>query len=104
MGYRSAPHDVGKTRRKKRPLTEERGFTTPKKSRSRGGWTTEHPGEFSPSESKWKSWRSPVTPSTKSTKIHSFRGNKLQIDYQIMYYLGSRLRVPQLSESATFQD
>ncbi|KAJ1410274.1 Zinc finger, CCHC-type [Sesbania bispinosa] len=42
MGHRSAPHDVGKTRKKKRPPTEERGFTTPKKSKNRGGWMREH--------------------------------------------------------------
>ncbi|KAK7306670.1 hypothetical protein VNO77_44622 [Canavalia gladiata] len=94
MGYRSSPHDMDKTRKKKQSATEERGFstpkksksrrgwtmehhtedrgfTTPKKSKSRGGWTAEHPGEFSPSMSKRSSW----TPSSKSTKFHSF-GNE----------------------------
>ncbi|XP_061348783.1 uncharacterized protein LOC133294142 isoform X2 [Gastrolobium bilobum] len=96
MGHRSAPHDVGKARKKNWPPTEERGYTTPKKSKSRGGWMmehpaeggfttpnkfksrggwmTEHPGEFSPSKPKRSSWRSPGTSSTRSTKIHSFGG------------------------------
>ncbi|XP_027344280.1 zinc finger CCHC domain-containing protein 7-like isoform X2 [Abrus precatorius] len=45
MGYRSAPHDIGKSRKKKRPAIEERGLSTPMKSKSRGGWTMEHPAE-----------------------------------------------------------
>lgn len=68
MGNRSEPNDMGGARKKKRSPTEEtgfstpkysksrggwmeehhteqRGFTTPKKSKSRGGWTTEHPSE-----------------------------------------------------------
>lgn len=69
MGYRSAPHDMDKASKKKKPLTEERGITTPQKSKHRGDWMTEYPGEFSPSKSQRNSWRSPVTP---STKIHSF--------------------------------
>ncbi|KAE9601098.1 putative transcription factor interactor and regulator CCHC(Zn) family [Lupinus albus] len=42
MGYMSAPHHMGKTRKKKRALTDERGFTTPKKSKNRGGWMADH--------------------------------------------------------------
>ncbi|KAK7276547.1 hypothetical protein RIF29_17689 [Crotalaria pallida] len=69
MGYRSAPHDTGKTHQKKRYHTEERENTTPQKSKRRGGWMTEHPGDFSPVKSKRNNWMSPVTP---STEIHSF--------------------------------
>ncbi|KAK7316580.1 hypothetical protein RJT34_00146 [Clitoria ternatea] len=44
MGNRSAPPDMGNTRKKKRFSTEEeKGFSTPKKAKNRGGWTTEHP-------------------------------------------------------------
>lgn len=45
MGNRSAPNDISGARRKKRSPTEERGFSTPKKSKSRGGWTAEYPTE-----------------------------------------------------------
>ncbi|XP_058787291.1 uncharacterized protein LOC131661703 [Vicia villosa] len=45
MGHWSAPHDMGKMHKKKRPLTDERGLTQPKKSKSRGGWTREFPSE-----------------------------------------------------------
>ena len=72
MGYRSAPHDMAKARKKKKPLTEERGITTPQKPKHRGGWMTEHPAESSPLKSKRSSWRSPATPSNRSTKIRSF--------------------------------
>lgn len=44
-GHWSAPLDMGKTHKKKRPHTDERGFTTPKKSKRRGGWMTEFPTE-----------------------------------------------------------
>ncbi|KAL5193672.1 Cellular nucleic acid-binding protein [Glycine soja] len=45
MGNRSASNDMVGARRKKRSPTEERGFSTPKKSKSRGGWTAEYPTE-----------------------------------------------------------
>ncbi|KAK7401181.1 hypothetical protein VNO78_12502 [Psophocarpus tetragonolobus] len=68
MGNRSVPNDFSGARQKKRSPgeergfstpkktknrggwmaelhAEERGFSTPKKSKSRGGWTTEHPSE-----------------------------------------------------------
>ncbi|CAL0315810.1 unnamed protein product [Lupinus luteus] len=72
MGYRSVPHDMGKSYKKKRHYTEERENTTPQKSVHRGDWTTEYPGDFSPVKSKRNGWMSPVTPSTESTKLHSF--------------------------------
>ncbi|WJX64363.1 hypothetical protein P8452_49152 [Trifolium repens] len=64
MGYESAPHDNGNASKKTRFYTEESDIKTPKKSKHRGGWMTEHPGEFSPSNSKRDSWRSPITPCT----------------------------------------
>ncbi|CAJ1975529.1 unnamed protein product [Sphenostylis stenocarpa] len=120
MGNKSAPNDMGVARKKKRSLkedrggfstpkktksrggwmedhlTEERGFSSPKISKSRGGWTTEHPlepkGYTTPKKSKssrggWttehpkefllpmatrNSHRISGTPSSRSTKIHSF--------------------------------
>ncbi|KAF7815412.1 zinc finger CCHC domain-containing protein 7-like [Senna tora] len=47
MGHKSAPPDMGKARKKKKVLTEDIGVTTPKKSKRRGGWTFEDPGEYS---------------------------------------------------------
>ena len=42
---------------------------TPQKSKHRGGWITEDPGDFSNRKAKKNSWRSPATPSTKGHKI-----------------------------------
>ncbi|RDX93330.1 Cellular nucleic acid-binding protein, partial [Mucuna pruriens] len=52
MGNRSAPNDMGRARKKKRPPMEERGFSTPKKSKSRGGWIEDHSTETTPKKSK----------------------------------------------------
>ncbi|CAK8538520.1 unnamed protein product [Lathyrus sativus] len=52
MGYTSEPY------------TEGSDIKTPKKSKHRGGWMSDHPSEFTPSNSKRDSWRSPVTPCT----------------------------------------
>ncbi|WJX59118.1 hypothetical protein P8452_44485 [Trifolium repens] len=76
MGYESAPHDNGNSSKKTRLYTEESDTKTPKKSKHRGGWMTEHPGEFSPSNSKRDSWRSPITPCTNnSTNNHHYYNN-----------------------------
>ncbi|XP_045832211.1 uncharacterized protein LOC123923557 isoform X2 [Trifolium pratense] len=76
MGYESAPHEYGNSSKKTRLYTEESDIKTPKKSKHRGGWMTEHPGEFSPSNSKRDSWRSPVTPCTyNSTNNHRYFNN-----------------------------
>ncbi|CAJ1965180.1 unnamed protein product [Sphenostylis stenocarpa] len=121
MGNKSAPNDMGVARRKKRSLKEDRGgFSTPKKTKSRGdwmedhlteerdlsipkisknsgGWTTEHPLEpkgctthkkskrsrggwktehheefFLPMATRNSSYRISGTPSSRSTRIHSF--------------------------------
>nr|XP_004491144.1 zinc finger CCHC domain-containing protein 7-like isoform X2 [Cicer arietinum] len=74
MGYRSAPHESGEASKKIRPHEEESDIKTPKKSKYKGGWMTEHPGEFSTSNSKREIWRSPVSPHTKN---HFFNNGSL---------------------------
>ncbi|CAK8566897.1 unnamed protein product [Lathyrus sativus] len=71
MGHWSAPHDMGKMHKTKRPLTDERGLRQTKKSKSRGGWMTEHPGDFSSSKSNRNSWMSAGTPYARSTNMHA---------------------------------
>ncbi|KAL5537801.1 hypothetical protein UlMin_046129 [Ulmus minor] len=46
-GFKSAPHDLGKARRKNKTPYEGSRATTPKKSKHRGGWITEDPVDFS---------------------------------------------------------
>ncbi|KAL5101644.1 hypothetical protein RYX36_005971 [Vicia faba] len=61
MGYTSEPY------------TEESDIKTPKKSKHKGGWMSDHPSDFTPSNSKRDSWRSPITPCTNnSTPNHLF--------------------------------
>uniref|UniRef100_A0A2N9HD42 CCHC-type domain-containing protein n=1 Tax=Fagus sylvatica TaxID=28930 RepID=A0A2N9HD42_FAGSY len=87
--FKSLPHDLGKVRKRKTNRNEEQGNTTPQKSKRRGGWImedpgdiptpqkskhrggwiTEDPGDFSNRKAKKNSWRSPATPSTKGHKI-----------------------------------
>ena len=43
---------------------EEKGHSTPRKAKQRGGWITEDPGDFS----KRKHWNSPSTPSNEGHK------------------------------------
>ncbi|KAK9280150.1 hypothetical protein L1049_013837 [Liquidambar formosana] len=45
-GFKSAPHDLGKARKRKKTQFEERGITTPHKSKQRGGWIAEDPEDF----------------------------------------------------------
>ncbi|WJX38941.1 hypothetical protein P8452_26548 [Trifolium repens] len=65
-GHWSAPQDMGKMHKKKRPLTDERGFTTPKKSKRRGGWmtefSTEERGFTTPKKSKSRGGRTRELP------------------------------------------
>lgn len=64
MGYTSEPY------------TKESDIKTPKKSKHKGGWMSDHPSEFTPSNSKRDNWRSPVTPCTNnSTPNHSFNSS-----------------------------
>ncbi|KAH6814771.1 Glycosyl hydrolase family protein [Perilla frutescens var. frutescens] len=57
---RSAPHDIGKTRKKKKHQSIE--FSSPVKPKHRGGWITEDPEDYYTSKSKDNYWRSPATP------------------------------------------
>uniref|UniRef100_I1NE37 CCHC-type domain-containing protein n=1 Tax=Glycine max TaxID=3847 RepID=I1NE37_SOYBN len=83
MGNRSASNDMVGARRKKRSPTEERGFSTPKKSKSRGGWMSEHPEEFfPPMSSRSNGYRSLGTPSSRNNKIHSFGGGSHTPSYK----------------------
>ncbi|GLT60960.1 hypothetical protein SLA2020_336980 [Shorea laevis] len=58
LGFMSAPHVSG-----------DREFRTPQKEKHRGGWITEHPGDYSERKSRKKPWKSPSTPSSKGHKI-----------------------------------
>ncbi|XP_062096986.1 uncharacterized protein LOC133802652 [Humulus lupulus] len=61
--FKSAPHDLGKANKKKKSHHHEpSGVTTPRKSKHRGGWIVDDPGDFSYDNGRNKSWRSPVTP------------------------------------------
>ncbi|XP_031251665.1 zinc finger CCHC domain-containing protein 7-like [Pistacia vera] len=69
-GYKSAPNDHGKGHKKRKTQNEDIGITTPQKSKHRGGWITEDPGERSSySETKRSRWKSPATPTSKGHKI-----------------------------------
>ncbi|XP_015873253.3 uncharacterized protein LOC107410354 [Ziziphus jujuba] len=73
-GYKSVPHDLGKARKRKKIQYEESGFTTPQKSRHRGGWITEDPGDFSLRKCRKNVFRSPATASGKGHSKHSRKG------------------------------
>ncbi|KAL5763626.1 hypothetical protein ACOSQ2_016220 [Xanthoceras sorbifolium] len=69
LGIKSAPHDLGKAHKRKKPQYEEKPITTPRKSKQRGGWITDDPGDISYETGKWKGWRSPSTPYGKGHQI-----------------------------------
>ncbi|XP_050213041.1 protein AIR1 [Mercurialis annua] len=73
LGFKSAPQDLNKSRKKRKSKFEEGSNTTPTKSKQRGGWLAEDPEEYSQSKSKKNHWRSPSTPSYKGYK-NSFVG------------------------------
>ncbi|KAK2972645.1 hypothetical protein RJ640_003023 [Escallonia rubra] len=60
---RAVSHDPGKARKRKNNQYKEDFFPSPSKSKHRGGWITEDPGDFTPRKAKWNGWRSPATPS-----------------------------------------
>ncbi|XP_010247154.1 PREDICTED: zinc finger CCHC domain-containing protein 7-like [Nelumbo nucifera] len=69
-GFRSAPHDLGKAHKKKNVVRyEERVVTTAVKSKWRGGWITDDPGDLLNVKGKANGWRSPATPAKKDHKI-----------------------------------
>ncbi|XP_022742378.1 protein AIR2-like isoform X1 [Durio zibethinus] len=67
-GYKSAPHDHGKSPKRKIIQFEEKGFTTPQKEKQRGGWIKEDPRDFSNRKSTRNHWNSPSTPSIEGHK------------------------------------
>ncbi|KAG8472950.1 hypothetical protein CXB51_035048 [Gossypium anomalum] len=73
LGYKSAPHDHGKVRQRKKIKSEEKGFSTPRKEKQRGGWITEDAGDFSNRKYTRNHWNSPSTPSTEGRKKSSGR-------------------------------
>ncbi|KAA3487799.1 zinc finger CCHC domain-containing protein 7-like isoform X1 [Gossypium australe] len=72
LGYKSAPHDHGKVRKRKKIKLEE-DFSTPRKEKQRGGWITEDAGDFSNRKYTRNHWNSPSTPSTEGRKKSSGR-------------------------------
>lgn len=68
-GFKSAPQDLGKSRKRRKNKSEEQSNTTPKKSKQRGGWLTDDFEDSSKSKSKKNRWRSPSTPSYKGHQI-----------------------------------
>ncbi|XWS58737.1 hypothetical protein CRYUN_Cryun08bG0059900 [Craigia yunnanensis] len=70
LGYKSAPHDHGKNPKRKKMQYEEKGHSTPRKAKQRGGWITEDPGDFS----KRNHWNSPSMPSNEGHKKSTSSG------------------------------
>ncbi|KAL2240020.1 UNVERIFIED_CONTAM: hypothetical protein Sindi_0643200 [Sesamum indicum] len=70
---RSAPHDLGKSRRKKKSQHAE--FASAVQKKHRGGWITEDPGDYYSTKTKSNNWRSPVTPKDRRSKISTSNGD-----------------------------
>jgi len=60
--FKSVPLDLSKVRKRKKTRNDEKGITTPQKSKRRGGWIVEDPGDLSHRKSEKGRWRSPATP------------------------------------------
>ncbi|OVA18883.1 zinc finger protein [Macleaya cordata] len=71
-GARSLPHDIGKARKKKSIHYEGSGSVTPGKSKHRGGWITDDPGDLPNRKAKPNVWRSPATPTQKVHRTSTF--------------------------------
>ncbi|XVF42927.1 hypothetical protein PTKIN_Ptkin01aG0404000 [Pterospermum kingtungense] len=82
LGYKSAPHDHGKSPKRRRIQFEEKGFSAPRKAKQRGGWITEDPGDFSHGKSRRNRWNSPLTPSNEGRKMSSFTSHGHKIGSQ----------------------
>ncbi|KAL3828640.1 hypothetical protein ACJIZ3_017442 [Penstemon smallii] len=67
MQVKSAPHDLSKSRKKKKSQHGE--FSSAVKPKHRGGWMTEHPGDLYGSKHSANNWRSPVTPTNRRSNI-----------------------------------
>ncbi|KAL0460856.1 UNVERIFIED_CONTAM: hypothetical protein Slati_0712800 [Sesamum latifolium] len=70
---RSAPHDLGKSRRKKKSQHTE--FASAVQKKHRGGWITEDPGDYYSTKTKSNNWRSPATPKDRRSKISTSNGD-----------------------------
>eukprot|EP00268_Persea_americana_P010105 TRINITY_DN1407_c0_g2_i2.p1 TRINITY_DN1407_c0_g2~~TRINITY_DN1407_c0_g2_i2.p1 ORF type:complete len:583 (-),score=135.46 TRINITY_DN1407_c0_g2_i2:529-2277(-) len=71
-GFRSVPHDVGeRIQKNKRTPNSERKYMTTGKSKQRGGWITDDPGDLPNRRGKVNGWMSPATP---DGKVHSAVG------------------------------
>ncbi|XP_022718589.1 protein AIR1-like isoform X2 [Durio zibethinus] len=71
LGYKSAPHNHGKIPKRKKTQYEEKGFSTPRNAKQRGGWITEDPGDFSNRKLKRNHWNSPSISSNEGHKRSS---------------------------------
>eukprot|EP00262_Sarcandra_glabra_P017276 TRINITY_DN5864_c0_g1_i1.p1 TRINITY_DN5864_c0_g1~~TRINITY_DN5864_c0_g1_i1.p1 ORF type:complete len:485 (+),score=82.46 TRINITY_DN5864_c0_g1_i1:108-1562(+) len=60
LGIRSAPHDLGKTHKRKRMQFEARRIMTAGKPSRRGGWLTDDPGDFPARKNLVNGWTSPA--------------------------------------------
>lgn len=77
MGYHAAPHDLGKARKKKKKRIQyegkynDRWNMTGSKSRIKGGWVVDDPGDLSRRERKASRWRSLSTSTRNSCDVYS---------------------------------
>ncbi|GMN46965.1 hypothetical protein TIFTF001_016140 [Ficus carica] len=71
---KSAPHDLGQARKKKKTQYEGSDIKTPKKSKHRGGWIMDDPGDFAYDNGRKHGWRSPKTPSSRGHHISYLNG------------------------------
>ncbi|KAK6144156.1 hypothetical protein DH2020_020976 [Rehmannia glutinosa] len=70
----SAPHDFGKTRKKKKSQFVE--SAPPAKTKHRHGWTTEHPEDYNYSNNTYaNNWRSPSNSSYKGDRFANSYGD-----------------------------
>ncbi|KAK3205533.1 hypothetical protein Dsin_019579 [Dipteronia sinensis] len=98
-GIKSAPHDLGKARKRKKTQYDEKPITTPRKSNHRGGWITEDPGDdFSYEKGKWNHWRSPATPSGKGHQISGLISDRRHHHHHHHHHLSS----PQSSKEKNY--
>ncbi|KAJ4963148.1 hypothetical protein NE237_023087 [Protea cynaroides] len=68
LEFRSAPHNLGRAFKKKSTQNEEIEIATSSKSKRRGGWITDDPGDLPKRKSKANGWKSP-TQAKKGRKI-----------------------------------
>ncbi|XP_063934906.1 uncharacterized protein LOC108224625 isoform X2 [Daucus carota subsp. sativus] len=79
FGRKSWPGDLGKPCKRKR-TRYEREFSTPVKSTTRRGWTTEHLGDLPRRKARNKGWNSPATPTSRHKKHQKSNGGDYSLD------------------------